>query len=379
MPLATVSDSDLLRPDVIRNEMVETVDQMERIQMGGDGTYASAASTFPLINLDDPNPEYYTFGGATNPMSPTGFAAESPVGTLSLPSKEDVSVEAYKKKLKPDKGVETHLSNVPYSVFSRAVSKLQLKIWLTREQIAWRGDSSIEGLIGPRGGSAHSEIPTRNVNPVSTPWSDSANASPYDNVSELVFSIVDNGYLGAQQNPVTMYGSPGAIRDMMRTDDMENRISNVRVQNVQTDDLLDILDEDLGRIRRVNVRVPRTNADGEMIDSSGTVVDDVDEAQMDNVLDPWDPSADSGSGAQVRNVVIGRPGPGSAYMPWFLDRLTELTDEVPPTGEVSIDETNGFFTQVWSTHDPIGQFLAAKQEVGMHVRRGSNWSVLRGV
>jgi len=375
MPEATLNEADLLKPEVIRNQMVETVDQMERIDMGDGSQYASALSEFPLVNLDNPTESYYTYDGVTGRMRPTEFDAESPIGTIDLPSKEDVEIEGYKEKINPNKGVETHLNGVPFSAFSRGVSMLQIKIFFTREQISWRGDESIDGLIGQYGTSAHPDLPSNNVVDVATAWSDSTNATPYTDITDVAFDVVNNGYLGGSNSQVApnVYIGPRTLRDLKQTEDMENRLPTNLYQQVSTDAVTEIVSDDVNNVLPVMVYAPREDANGNYIDESGNIVDDADDAAMDNILEPWDPS----TGAVQRNVVIGRPGAGSAFFPFFLDRLLEYEGEVP--GEIAIDSDNGFFTQVWNSPDPIATYFAAKQEIGFKIQRGENWAVLRGV
>jgi len=374
MPEATVRNADLLKPEVIRNQMVDKADQIERIEMGDGQQYASAMSEFPLINLDNPTEHYYTYDGATARMHPTSYDAESPTGEIDLPSKEDITIQSYKEKFNPQKGVETHLSGISPGAFSRAVSKLQLKIFFTREQIAWRGDEAVDGLIGQFGGSAHPDIDSDHVIDVATAWSDSANATPYDDVTSLAFEIVNNGYLGGNQQVLpNIYMGAETLRDLKQTDDMEDRLPSTNYQQVTSEALANLITENVNNILPVMVYAPREDADGNFIDANGNEVDDAGNAAMDNILEPYDPS----SGTVQRNVVIGRPGASSAFFPWFLDRLQEREGEVP--GDMSIDPNNGFFTQVWNSPDPIATYLAAKQEVGFTIQRGENWALLRGV
>lgn len=378
MPEATVSEADLLKPEVIRNQMVETVDQMERIEMGDGQRYASAMSEFPLVNLDDPTESYYTYDGVTGRMHPTGFDAESPIGTIDLPSKENIEIESYKEKLNPSKGVETHLSGVPFSAFARAVSKLNQKIFLTREQISWRGDESIDGLIGQYGATAHPDISTDNVVDVGTAWSDSVNATPYADITSVAFDVVNNGFLGGnQQVSPNIYLGPTTLRDLKQTEDMQGRLPTTNYQQVTNEALDATITENVEDILPVMVYTPREDANGNFIDATGTIVDDADDAAMDNILEPWDPAANAGAGGVRRNVVIGRPGANSAMFPWFLDRLLEREGEVP--GEMAVDNNNGFFTQVWNSPDPVATYFAAKQEIGFSITRGENWAILRGV
>lgn len=372
MPPATVRQADLLRPEVIRNEIESTTDQMERINLG-DG-YASAQNTFPLVNLDDPTEAWYTFGGSAGPMSPTSFDTESPVGTLDAPDKDNLAIQSYKEKFNPDKGAETAYGDTPYSVFARATQKIQQKIYLTREQVSWRGDSALDGLIGQFGTSPHPEIETTITD--GTAWSDSTNATPIDEIDTVNYETTANGFFGNGVPPApTLYLSPSVLRDLKQSDQMQNVLGANDMQRVTTDAVNEIFDEEIGGIQRVMVQLPRKNSDGNYVDDDGNVVEDIDDAAHDNVLEPYDP----GAGAQVRNAVIGRFGPGTAYFPWFLDRLTERMDGADLRGEVSIESNEGYFVQRWSDEDPITSWLKGAMEIGFHIRRGENIGIINDV
>lgn len=372
---ATLSNAQNLGPEVLRNEIVDRVDQMERIELGGSGTYAAAMSVFPMVNLDDPDEAYYTAGGATGPMSPTALTAESPVGQLDLPSKESVEITAYKKKYIPDKGVETHLSNnTPFSIFQRAAGQLRKDIFITREQVAWRGDEVVDGMVGQFGGSPHPDI--QNTATPTTAWSDTTNSVPYDDISNLAFEIWDNGlFTNGEPALPTVFIPPSVGRDLKQNADMEDRVSGVRIRSLGLNDVQEIMDDEIGRFRQVLVNLPRQNAAGEYIDDAGNVVDNVEDAAFDNALEPYDPA----TGTKNRNVIIGRPGVSSAYMPWFSDRLLERASQAPDPGSVSVDSQNGFFTQVWNTYDPMTANFKAGQEIGLEIHAGENWAVISGV
>lgn len=378
---ATLRNARDLSPEVLRNEIVNKVDQMERIQVGDGQGFASALNTFPTIDLDNPDESWYTMETVRGPMSPTSLNSESPVGTIDLPDVDDLETHSYKKKYQPEKGVQTELDkgDVDYSVFARAAAILRLEIFVTREQITWRGDSNIEGLIGQRGGDPHSELDSDKVITPSTAWSDTANSDPYSDLSAVGHRIMNNGRLFGQEVAPRIYMPPSVARDLKRNEDMESRVSGVRIQSLDLSDVSEILDEDLGAIRRVMVYLPRTNADGEYIDENGNVVDSADDAALDNVLEPWDPDADAGAGAQRRHVVIGRPGVNSANIPWFGDALAEYENDVPPNGDVAIDNQNGFMTQVWSENDPLTTWYKAAQEIGFHLATPENWGVIQDV
>jgi hypothetical protein len=375
MPVASVEQADLLRPEVIRNEIVQTSDQMERINLG-DG-YSSAQNTFPLINLDDPSEAWYTFGGSAGPMAPTSFDAESPVGTLEVPAKENLEIQSYKEKFNPDKGAETHFQqNTPYSVFARAVQKIQQKIYLTREQIAWRGDSAVDGLVGQYGDNPHPELDDNTVITDGTSWDDHDGASPISEIEHINYETTANGFFGnGVPAAPTLYLTPSVLRDLKRSSELEDVLPGDTVQRVTTDAVNEIFDEEIGGIQRVMVQMPRTDGMGNYLNEDGDIVDDIEEAAHDNVLEPYNPE----TGEQIRNVVIGRFGPGTAYFPWFLDRLTERMDGAEMRGEISIQNNEGFFVQRWSDEDPISSWIAGKMELGFHVQRPENIGVISGV
>lgn len=373
---ATAHEADLLRPEVIRNEVVEKVDQMERIQLSeGDG-FASALNTFPVINLDDPDEAYYTFDGMVNRMQPTSAESESPIGTLEIPDKEDVETQSYKEKFNPSKTADRKFDNTAYSLFQRAVQKIQMKIYLTREIVSWRGDEALDGLIGQHGTEAHSAIPSDHVIDVGTAWSDSTNATPIDELGSLAYETTANGFYGEGVPPQpTAYMSPSVMRDLKSANQLDDRLSGVRIQSLDRETIGEIVDEDIGAIRRVMVEVPREDADGNLIDEDGNIVDEPDDAASDNILEPYDPATDS----TVRNVVVGRAGPASAYFPFFLDDLTNTMDQVDIPGQLAIEQNEGFFVQRKGDWDPIGSWLKGAQDIGFHVERGENFGVLRGV
>ncbi len=363
-----------LRPDVLRNEIIEFVDQMERIEVDTDNRYASALTEFPLVDLDHPEQEWYVMDGVRSPLKGVSYSAESPVGSLDMPERDEVTVQAYKKKYRPDKGAETEFSQTPFSLYMRAAAVLRTEIFLTREQITWRGDEYVDGLIGQFGDSPHEDIPTDHVFDSLTAWSDSTNSTPYQDLLDAAYEVRNNGVFFGEAEP-NVYAPPSVLRDAKRSDDMEQRLQGVQLKSVTTGDIQRLVDEEIGEIKEVLVYVPRTNAEGRYLDADGNVVDDADEAVQDNILEPFDPATSS----VIRNVVIGRPGAASAYIPWFSERLLERADNAPDPGEISVDDANGFFTQTWNDHDPITPNFKAGQEIGFKIQRGDNWAVLNGV
>lgn len=372
MTNATLQNAQNLTAEVLRNEIVSNVDQMERIEVG-DGEFASAMTEFPLVNLDDPQQAFYTLDTVRGPMESSALNSEAPLGSLELPDRgEAVETEPYKKKYNPEKGVNTTLADSPYTVFGHAASVIRLELFVTREQITWRGDRNIDGFIGQYGTSPHPDLPADQVVTPANAWSDTVNSTPYDDVTSITYQIMNNGRLFEGDPAPNLYLSPSVARDLKRSDDMENRVSGLRIEALGLDDVSEVFDESLGRIRRVMVYVPRTNANGEYIDDTGTVVEEAQDAALDNILEPWDPAA----GAQRRHAVIGRPGVNSAYVPWFLDRLNEYAQDAPPNGDLSIDGQNGFLTQIWSENDPLTSWFKGMQEVGFQLETPQNWGIL---
>lgn len=375
MPPATQRTARNLKPDILRNEIVEYVDQMDRIEAGGDGQHASAMSEFPLVNIDDPDEEWYTMDGARSAMPSASYGSESPIGTLDTPDKDSHEVFAYKRKYRPDKGAESEFSQTPFSLYSRAAAVLRMEIFLRREKVTWLGDRNIEGITGPNGTSPHSDIASAGhvIQPTNA-WSDATNARPYNDITDAAFSVINNGMFGATGDP-TLYVSPGIMRDIKQSDDMGDRLSGVRLRSVTNEAVQELIDEDVGQIRRVMVYLPRRNADGNFINAQGAVVDDIDDAAMDNVLEPYNPA----TGTVTRNAIVARPGVGSAYMPWFSDRLLERANSAPEPGSISIDQQNGFFTQVWNENDPIMPNFKAAQEIGFKILRPENFAVIHNI
>lgn len=372
---ATIRNVDLLRPEVVRNQMLETVDQMDYIELGNQQQYASAMSTFPTVNLDDPTESYYTYDSVTDAMEPVGFDAEPPLMSIDLPDQADINVEGYKEAFNPKKGVETHASGLPFSPFQRGVSKLNVKTFLTRELITWRGDGAVEGLIGPNGDDPHSDLPTDNVRPASTAWSDDVNATPSEDIEDLAFDIVTNGQLGSGDVLPNIYMGPRTLKDLKRTEDMEGKLPENRYQRVTQDAVQDILSEEIGNIFTVMVYYPRTNANGEFLDADGNIVEKAKDAAKDNILEPYDPGTDT----VRRNVVLGRPGAGSAFIPWFNDRLTEDVGPGEVNGQMSVDQQNGFLTYVYKDNITRNTYVSAEQEIGFKLLRPENWGLISGV
>ena len=377
---ANVSNAALLRPEVVRNQMLETVDQMERIEMGDQEGHAAAISTFPAVNLSNPTEGYYQYGGTTDAMRPVGFDADPPLMSLDLPERDQITIDGYKEAFNPKKGAETTLNagatGLDWSIYQQGIGKLNTKIWLTRELIAWRGDSATEGFIGSWGNDAHSKVEDAdNVRPANTAWSDETAATPTDDIDDLAFDVVNNGYMSGGQATPNVWMGPETLRDMKNTDDMQNALPSNTYQRVTQDAVADILGEWTNNVQLVMVYYPRTDENGQFLDADNNIVDNADDAKMDNMLEPYDPAND----VVRRNVVVGRPGASSAFFPWFMDRLTEDVGPGDVPGEMDVDEENGFLTYVYKDPPTRETYVSGEQEIGFHIQRGSNFGILQGV
>jgi hypothetical protein len=138
---------------------------------------------------------------------------------------------------------------------------------------------------------------------------------------------------------------------------------------------MEILDTEIGEIRRVMVFLPRKNSSGQYIDETGAVVQERENAARDNVLEPYDPNTDS----VTRNVLIGRPGGNSAFIPWFSDELAEKAAQAPARSRVAVDDQRGFITQKWTQDDPLVSTFKGMQSIGFEVSRGENWGIIQDV
>lgn len=376
MSRVTFQNVDGLTPEVLRNTMVETINQMDRINVGDGEGYASALTVFPMVNMNNPEEGYYTFGGVSGGMPAAAPDAESPMGALELPGKSTYKTHSYKRKINPKKEVEVELdsANAPFSLFNYGASYLNAETFVRREIITWRGDENIEGLIGPNGDDPHSDIQDEdNAYTTFDSWSDYEASDPYRNVLDVAHNIKTQGRFLGNENRPPMFAGPDTIRDMRLNESLRNRLGANRDATLNTSDVAGLMSDDISGIREVAVQVPRTNENGELIDEEDNVVEKASDAAMDNILEPYDPE----TGEKNRNVIIGTPGVESAFMPWFLEKLTKMADGAPITSSISIDEERGFLTQMWNNDDPIATYMAAKQDVGFHLRRPENWAVMQ--
>ena len=173
------------------------------------------------------------------------------------------------------------------------------------------------------------------------------------------------------------YVSPSAWHDIKNNEDMKDRFSGVEVRGLTGEQVRRLVDEEIPDIRMVKVKLPRQDDAGNFLDEDGNIVEDVDDAAMDNVLEPYDPDA----GEQCRNIVIGRPGPSAAFLPWFGENMGEFDEPDAPSleGGFAVDEARGFGTQTWIGNDPAVTWLKAFQDIGFHLMLPEHWIVIRDV
>ena len=362
----TLRDANLHSPEAIMNRMVRQVNQMD-----DDGRLVTT-SVFPLVELSDSMEKHFTMDGIRPGMRQSSLASESPIGDIEDLGERDVSVETFKKKIQPDKGVDTELNNQTeiLNLFNAASDALMEDVLLTRAEMAWQGLGDVDGMIGTDGLTAHPEIPASHVVSPGTAYSDTENSSPITDFIEAEYAVNEDGTRLGQAGPMTAYMPPSALRDLKLNNEIQSEYENVRA--LTQDQLSDAFQ--LDTIRFIRTQVVRRNAAGAPIDENGDTVDDLGDAVQDNVLEPYDPAADT----TRRNIVIGAPGQVSAFMPWFLDRLAERGD-VAPTGDISVDASNGWMTQTWTEPDPLVTWFKAAQEIGFHVTRGDNWFIIQDV
>jgi len=369
----------LLSPKTLREEIVQGIDQME--QMEGQGI-ASAASEFPAVDLDAPEENYFTIGGAVSPMQHVDRSAESPISTLGDIDEKDITTDAYKEKLAPEKETDSKLNSERQvlSLYRWGANQLRAALFLTREQVAWQGDEVNDGLVGPNGKTPHPDLPSDNVIDPDDPFDDWGSAKPYEEFAwaSYLLSEADQTYFDASIDTTPrVYHSPSVWHDLKMNEDLKDRFSGVEVRGLTGGQVESLLEEELPEFRQVRVKLPRTDHDGNFLDEDGNIVNDVDDAAMDNVLEPYDPD----TGEQHRNIVIGRPGANSAFIPWFGDNMGEFNDPDAPSeeGGIAVDETMGFQSQTWMGKDPRVTWLKVVQDIGFHILLPEHWIVMRDV
>lgn len=362
----TLRDANLHSPEAIMNRIVRRIDQMD-----DDGRLVST-SVFPLVEMSDSKEKHFTMDGIRPGMRQTALASESPIGDIEGLGERDVTVDTFKKKIQPEKGVDTELNSQQeiLNLFNAAADALMEDILMTRAEMAWRGLGDVDGMIGTDGQTAHPEIPSTHVATPATKYDDTANSTPILDFVDAEYRISEDGSALGRAGPTTVHLPPSVLKDLKLNDDIQSEYDNVRALSEQQ--LTDAFQVD--RIRQIRTQVIRRNANGEPVDTNGNTVDDLGDAATDNILEPYDVGADT----KRRNIVIGAPGQVSAFMPWFLDRLAER-GSAAPSGDVAVDATNGWMTQTWTDNDPIVSWFKAAQEIGFHVTRGDNWYIIQDI
>lgn len=348
------------------NRIVRQLSQMD------DSGRLITNDIFPLVELSDTTEKHFTMDGIRPGMTQTALSSESPVGDIESLDERDVTVETFKKKINPEKGVDTELNSQVeiLNLFNAVSDALMEDVLITRAQIAWRGLGPLDGMVGQDGQNAHPEIDSDHVATPGTAYSDTNNSSPINDFIDAEFRINENGSRLGEAGPMTTYLSPSVLRDLKLNNDIQSEYDNTRA--LTQEQLADAFQ--LDTIRVVRTKLVRRNDNGQPIDENGDIVDDLEDAARDNVLEPYDTNA----GENRRNILIGAPGQVSAFMPWFLDRLSEY-GSAAPNGEISVDATNGWMTQTWAQNDPVVSWFKAAQEIGLHVTRGDNWYVIQDI
>lgn len=365
----TLSKADTISPKTLRNEIVRDLDNQNRQNA------LIASEVFPLVELSDSSETYFTMDGAEMPMPRGDLAAESSVVDMEDLDESTISVETFKAKISPEKGADTELNTDQeiLNLFEAAADTLRLRLEIARSMVAWQGYGGINGMIGSEGQTAHPDLDSSHVFTTLTAFDSYSSATPQDGFIDATFQIANDGDMLDSAGPITAYMSPSVLRDLKKNDDLESRFSGVETQGLTEDQVANILPVD--QIQEVRTQVVRTNANGEPIDDSDSVVSDPSNAVKDNILEPYD----FGNTTQRRNVVIGAPGRVSAFMPWFADRLAEHGEQAPPGGDFAVDMGNGFITQMWTENDPLVTWFKIMQEIGFHLHRPDNWAILQDI
>lgn len=367
----TLSKADTISPRTLRNEIVRDLDNQNRQNA------LIAPDVFPLVEMSDSQETLFTMDGGEMPLPRGDLAAESTVVDMSDIDEDTIDVETFKAKISPEKGANTELNTDQQilNLFEAAADTLRLRVELARSMVSWRGHGGIDGMIGAAGTTAHPDIPASHVIAPGTAFSDTANSTPQDHITEAEYQIANDGGSLDQAGEITAYMSPSVLRDLKQNNDLEARFSGVETQGLTEDQVAGILP--ISNIQVVRTQVIRTNANGEPIDDTGAVVADPGNAAKDNILEPWDTSGTTNQNR--RNIVIGAPGRVSAFIPWFADRLAEHGEQAPPGGDFSVDTQNGFITQMWTENDPLVTWFKIAQEIGFHLMRPDNWAVIQDI
>lgn len=379
MPELKFKKAGLLSPKTLREEIVQDIDQMEQMQEEG---VADANGLFPAVNLDAPEESYFTIGGAIAAMSEVDRAAESPISALGDINEKDISTYSFKEKIAPEKETDAKLNSDQQilSLYRWGANQLRASLFLTRNKVAFQATRSVDGFLGTDGDSIHPDIPASNVLNPDYKFSDRAQSTPYEMFSyaSYLLSEADQTYMNAMvSGEPTALVTPSIWHDIKNNEDMKGRFSGVEVRGLTGGQVRRLVDEEIPNIQVVKVKLPREDANGNFLDEDGNIVNDVDNAAMDNVLEPYDPVA----GEQRRNIIIGRPGVESAFLAWYGDNMGEFDEPDAPStsGGFAVDNDRGFGTQTWMSQDPRVTWLKAFQDIGFHIMLPEHWVVINDV
>lgn len=364
----SLADAEELTPKRIQGMIVREIDQMD-----GNDTY-QATNYFPMFRLGSVKELYHRQSGKVSPMSGTSLVSESKVAGLEDLEEDELNITTLKRKISPEKAVDTTLNSQQQilNIAEYVANNLLESLMMSRSMMAWRAWNGVEGMIGEDGLSPHPKIPTTNdhIQSPSTEFSQTDTATPHDFFMRAAEAIDTDGSGFNNLGPVTAVMSPSVMWDLFANDNLEDRFSGVSTQVI--DDISKLSQVIPVNIEIVRTKVPRTNDNGEPLDDAGNVVE-LPEATFDNILEPWDGTE------RIRNIVIGTYGQDAALMPWMTDRLADHLDNIPPGGDFSVDASNGYMIQSWTTHDPIISWRKIAQEIGFEMIRGENFAIIQDV
>lgn len=362
----SVSDAQSLSPKRIQNRIVRDIDNLTRT-----GSYVMN-DAFPLYRMGDYQEIYHRMSGLRPAMKGSSLASESPIQALEGLSEDQMNITTLKEKISPEKALDQTLNaNTNILNVAQLVSDaLRTDMLNSRALMAWRGYNGVDGIIGEDGTSSHDDIATSHTL-TGNDFSDETNSTPHSVFSEAEELISTDGDFSGNVGPVTAYVPTSVYWDLVRNDNLESRMSDMAAQTIDNvNELETVLSID--NIVEVRTQVPRTNTNGEPVDSSGTVVD-FTEAEQENILEPIDDT-----GTEQRNVVVGAFGPDSGVMPWLVDRLADHIGSAP-TGQWSVNMSEGFLLQGWTGHDPAVSWRKIAQEIGLELIEPDNYVVMQGV
>lgn len=371
----SISDAEELSPKRIQNRIVRDVDNLSR-----SGAYLMNEA-FPLYQMGDYEEVYHRLRGLRAPMPGSTLVSESPIAGLEGLSEDEMNVTPLKQKISPEKAVSAVLNaNADIMDIANVVSMaLRTDLLTSRSLMAWRGYNGVPGMIGEDGLTAHPKLSGSHVL-TGSDFSDTANSQPHDVFSNAVERISKDGKRSGDVGPVTAYVPTNVFWDLMRNDSLESRLPTDSTQTVNGANELETA-LSIDRVVEIRTKVPRTNDQGEPIaedpdpsDSTPPPVVPVDEAEEDNILEPWDTS----SATANRNIVVGAFGRDSGVMPWLVERLADHIGAAP-MGDFALNMQEGFLMQGWTQPDPVISWRKMAQEIGLELIRPDNYVVIQDV